>query len=473
MNRLIGEKIDEIAALDAATDAAASADDVDFTPPVKPGAAVDDVGDHRGAIAYLSSEISRDVTPAIPYPTGAAADPDVRRAELGAELDALMALKMAVDTNEDPIVFLREMVDQAKELYGPTDPRTVAVDELLYHQERVQTMIARTQQNADLWIMARVGVEAGFDPRTLLRNIENGADSDTASRIRIILSQINPYFTELDDLVRNAVTAPDVVEDVVDLRRVGAVDDVPPPGALDPSALGLDAPPAPVGDADDLGTAPGAMDLLASGSADDVRQGLDLPESDDMANGLRLDGDGVRTDLETGPLVQPGFDETGAGWLDEGGGPVGRPRGSWGRRPRRLRGDGAVGRPGRRRRGRCPGGGRRRAGAIGAGGLQLAADLLRGTLGSLHPGPHGLRLAAHDRVRRCHQRSAGRSLPGLVGDPRLIGRARRQAGRRSLRARAGGGERRRRGAGAEGAGASRDHRREDPRRGRGAVGPGR
>ena len=320
MNRLIGEKIDEIAALDAATDAAASADDVDFTPPVKPGAAVDDVGDHRGAIAYLSSEISRDVTPAIPYPTGAAADPDVRRAELGAELDALMALKMAVDTNEDPIVFLREMVDQAKELYGPTDPRTVAVDELLYHQERVQTMIARTQQNADLWIMARVGVDAGFDPRTLLRNIENGADSETASRVRIILSQINPYFTELDDLVRNAVTTPDVVEDVVDLRRVGAVDDVPPPGSLDPTALGLDAPPAPVGDADDLGTAPGAMDLLASGSADDVRQGLDLPESDDIADGLRLDGDGVRTDLETGPLVQPGFDETGAGWLDDGGG---------------------------------------------------------------------------------------------------------------------------------------------------------
>ena len=324
VNRLIAEKIDQIAALDAAdaaTDVAASADDVDFTPPVKPGVDVEVPADHRGAIADLSRDISRDVTPAIPWPTGAAADPDVRRAELGAEIDALMALRMALDTDEDPIVFLRGMVDQAKDLYGPSDPRTIAVDDLLYHQERVQTMITRTQQNADLWVLARVEIQAGFDPRTMLRNIENGADHDTASRVRIVLSQINPYFTELDELARNAVTTPDVVEDVADLRRVGAVDDVPPPGSLDPTALGLDPPPAPVADADDLGTAPGAMDLLASGSADDVRQGLDLPGSDDLADGLRLDGDGVgmRTDPETGPLVQPGFDGTGAGWLDDAG----------------------------------------------------------------------------------------------------------------------------------------------------------
>ena len=289
VNRMIAEKLDEVAALDAAADAATSADDFDFA---NPGAAI------------------------------AAADPDMRRAELGVELDALTALKGALDADEDPIVFLRGMLDQATELYGASDSRTVAVEELLQHQERVQAMLGPSQQIADLWTLARVEVQAGFDPRTMLRNIENGADSETARQAAYVVSRLDPFFAELDEVVGSAVTTPDIVEDVTDLRRVGAVDDVPPPGTIDPSALGLDPPPAPTADAGDLGTAPGAIDLLASGSADDLRQGLDLPESDDIVDGVRLDGDGfgVRTDVEPGPLVEPRFDETGAGWLDDAGG---------------------------------------------------------------------------------------------------------------------------------------------------------
>ena len=171
--------------------------------------------------------------------------------------------------------------------------------------------------------MARVEIQAGFDPRTLLRNVENGADSETARQVAYVLSTLDPFFAELDEVVGSAMTTPDAVEDVADLRRVGAIDDVPPPGALDPTPLGLNSPPAQIADADDLGTAPGAMDLLASGSGDELRQSLDLPPpgSDDLGDGLRLDVDGVGMggDLEPGPLVQPRFDETGAGWLDDAG----------------------------------------------------------------------------------------------------------------------------------------------------------
>ena len=113
VNRLIADKIDELDGIEKA-----ALDTDDFTPPTTKLEGADrtqDLVSNAGDLMFDPREASRidaeNELAKVRWPGAVADGAEARQAQLGAELDALAALKLALETNEDPVAFLRQMAD--------------------------------------------------------------------------------------------------------------------------------------------------------------------------------------------------------------------------------------------------------------------------------------------------------------------------------------------------------------------------
>ena len=169
-----------------------------------------------------------------------ATDPDLRRAELESQLDALMAIRMAQESGDDPLVVLGKMRDDAIELYGLEDPRTKGLDAVYKYQSRVSAMQDIAGPPSPALLLAQSEIANGRDPRPALRALLAGTDpsSDTHRQIQRTLAYLDTH--DWADGIRTQA--------VIDIPPMGATGDGPPQAVIDiplPSPADDNPPPKP------------------------------------------------------------------------------------------------------------------------------------------------------------------------------------------------------------------------------------
>ena len=149
---------------------------------------LDNVGSPQGDAAVDMGPLptgSGDKTPVtdtdpfnVKWPGEAADDPEVRRVQLAAEVDALMVLKTAMASNEDPRPLLQNLLESATEMYGAADPRTQAYADALQYYGELETVGGLTGHlgELDFLVVARTELDAGRDPRVALRKLMDEMD---------------------------------------------------------------------------------------------------------------------------------------------------------------------------------------------------------------------------------------------------------------------------------------------------------
>ena len=253
----------------------------------------------------------------IAWPGKIADDMSARLLQLEGEIDAFVAIKAALDANEDPIEFLTQLGRQADELHGAADPRTTAFADVTTYYKRLVSEFDGLQDDIDIYMLARAEIARGLDPRVRLRNDLSALEPDShwGRSTYEALTYLNSNFQWAPDAAGNP--------------NLAAVAQSPPVQSL-PVGVG-DNGPTIVGDsgsfqADELvntnvvrsGLDP--LDTVSNpGLFEEIRQILDLDNFGNPATGgLRLDTiDGVGSSAVLDP-VQPQLDDVGAGWTGAG-----------------------------------------------------------------------------------------------------------------------------------------------------------
>ncbi|MDE0706068.1 MAG: hypothetical protein OXH59_20325 [Rhodospirillaceae bacterium] len=183
-NQRIANRLAELAGLEAAP--------VDAEPlPGKPQ--VPDVGDlpisethtqeearHMEARLIFVEELDK-----IEWPVPKETDPEQRRLQLLAEIDAFQAMQLAKVEGEDPEAMLLEMADLARAEYGPDDIRTKTWEGALTYNNKINALSEQLEFENDLYMEILAEVGHGLDPRAELRRMLDQAGDD-AQKQRII-----------------------------------------------------------------------------------------------------------------------------------------------------------------------------------------------------------------------------------------------------------------------------------------------
>ena len=129
-------------------------------------------------------------------------DPDQRRIQLWAEIDALEVLKEAGRNGEDPQASLMEMYNLSRAEYGPDDIRTRTWEGAIDYQKNMANLVDQVNWENDIYIQLVSALSNGRDPR-----------SELESMMR--LSEGNPqqqrYLRDAMDWVEANLNLPDAV----------------------------------------------------------------------------------------------------------------------------------------------------------------------------------------------------------------------------------------------------------------------
>ena len=103
----------------------------------------------------------------VPWRGALASDPQARQGQLAAEVDALMAIRQAMEVYEDPAAHLRDLASHANEIGGTADPRTQAlIDAQRYYDDLLSAgRLEIHQGELDYYHLAKAEIAAGRDPR--------------------------------------------------------------------------------------------------------------------------------------------------------------------------------------------------------------------------------------------------------------------------------------------------------------------
>ena len=193
INAVIADKLDELAGVTArgnTLDMSGIPQKSDEVGSIigSPGV-VEDAADARRM--ELESEIAK-----ISWPGSVASDPGAARLQLEAEIDALMGLKAALDSGEDPVAYLADLGRQAEDLYGAGDPRTIAYQTVSTYYSRITGAMRILEDEVDLYMLARAELERGLDPRVAVQNAYNAAEpgSDARRHAQGVLDYLNNSF---------------------------------------------------------------------------------------------------------------------------------------------------------------------------------------------------------------------------------------------------------------------------------------
>ena len=160
---------------------------------------------------------------------------DARVVHFEAQMDALVALKGALQDGLDPVQELRSLAAQAEELYGATDPRTLAyADTLTYYEQLAKVTRTTAYQNElDVWMLLRAELLSGRNPRvaaeSFLESFESGADVQRAEMVNFLAGSEFDITTRVPEGMDNSNLIQRWQDQAVELRRQAAAMDVSTP----------------------------------------------------------------------------------------------------------------------------------------------------------------------------------------------------------------------------------------------------
>ena len=116
--------------------------------------------------------------PTVPWRGALASDPQARQGQLAAEVDALMAIRQAMEAYEDPATHLRDLASLANEIGGAPGPRAQSlIDAQRYYDDLLSSgRLEIHQGELDYYYLAKAEIAAGRDPRVAVGNALGVAD---------------------------------------------------------------------------------------------------------------------------------------------------------------------------------------------------------------------------------------------------------------------------------------------------------
>ena len=228
-NEQIGAVDSQIAVrVNALSDLGRHAGEFEVTPlPVKPG---------RREVVHIPSLGD---APVVRWTGTVPKGADARVVHFEAQMDALMALKGALSEGLDPVQELRSLAAQAEELYGATDPRTLAyADTLTYYDQLARVHRTAAYQNElDVLMLMRSELLSGRNPRvaaeSFLEAFETGADAQRAEIVNFLAGSDFDIATRVPEGMDNTNLIQRWQGQAVELRRQAAAMDVSTPAGAE------------------------------------------------------------------------------------------------------------------------------------------------------------------------------------------------------------------------------------------------